>query len=43
MGSLTDNYGSKFAMLISIGNAGLYYMIVLSANSLMMIYLANIP
>lgn len=43
MGPLTDKYGSKIAMLLSVGGSTLYYFLVLRADSLYMLYIANLP
>ena len=34
MGVLTDKYGSKFVMLLSVGGATLYYISILSASNI---------
>lgn len=43
MGPITDKYGSKIAMLLSVGGSTLYYFSLLNANSLVMLYISNIP
>jgi hypothetical protein len=43
MEPLTEKYGSKIAMLFSIGASSLYYLGITHADNLLMLYIFTLP